>query len=91
MDLLKVWIIQVKYRGNVNELVIEVYPNVLDDHNHEPTPEKLPCLQSVDEIKYRAEFTNDNPRTIINRCQTKIDEESSKFMVRAANLTQMVH
>ena len=61
------------------------------DHNHEPTPEKLPCLQSVDEIKYRAQFTNENPRTIINGCQTKIDEESSKYMVRSTNLAQMVH
>ena len=60
-------------------------------HNHESNPEKLPCLQTVEEIKKRAEISNDNPRTIINTCQIGINEESSKDMIRNINLTQMIH
>ena len=60
-------------------------------HNHESNPAKLACLQAVVAIKNKAKSSNDNPRSIIASCQTKLDEESSKEMIRNKNLTQMIH
>ena len=60
-------------------------------HNHESNPAKLACLQAVVAIKNKAKSSNDNPRSIIASCQTKLDEESSKEMIRSKNLTQMIH
>ena len=60
-------------------------------HNHEAEPEKLACFQVIDNIKNRARNTNDNPSTIIKSCQTVLDDESSVYMTRNINLTQMVH
>ena len=62
------------------------------DHNHEPEPERLACLKVVNQCKSKAVIQpNDNPRSIINACQTELDEESSRAMTRQANLVIIIH
>ena len=61
---------------------INFYEPVLEtiEHNHEPEPEKLKCLQAIDRIKIKATITNDNPRSIIKQCETCLDDESAVKM-----------